>query len=445
MTNPETSLQKMKKLGKYQPAWRIGFRSAAPADCFAQTLPIQKSWPAIGILAAFIAGFSIPLFTMGFNFREAEDLFDLTSILFTLFWAMGWSAGILIMLAILLALLFAREKIAVSRDNILLRLELFGFGFESDNPLPCLSNLRHVDDDKIKGSAWRGKHLAFDYLHVPVRFGSGFDSERAERLIGRINHALEKPIPASLPENIEHLVAENRDIPGVPVSSPGSAARAQTPTPVAAPPREENKRSLYFLIMANLIPVGGVLLTNWQIGDIMLLFWFESAIIGFYNILKLFRIAGPIAIFYSLFFVGHYGGFMAVHLLFIFALFFDENVQGSSLAEVAATFMTLWPAILALFISHGFSFADNFLRRKEYLHKTAKAQMGKPYTRIILMHITIIFGGFLVMALDAPLYALLLLLVMKIAVDLKAHGKEHASIPARGVDAAETESSVRRI
>ncbi len=54
-----------------------------------------------------------------------------------------------------------------------------------------------------------------------------------------------------------------------------------------------------------------------------------------------------------------------------------------------------------------------------------KTQMGEPYKRIIVMHLTIILGGFLTMLLRAPAAALLVLIVLKTAADLRAHRKEH--------------------
>jgi len=44
------------------------------------------------------------------------------------------------------------------------------------------------------------------------------------------------------------------------------------------------------------------------------------------------------AIFYSLFIIGHFGAFMAVHLMFIFSLFIDSSGQSASLAEVVEIF-----------------------------------------------------------------------------------------------------------
>jgi hypothetical protein len=52
--------------------------------------------------------------------------------------------------------------------------------------------------------------------------------------------------------------------------------------------------------------------------------------------------------------------------------------------------------------------------------------MSEPYKRIIVMHLTIIFGGFLVMMLDNKLPALVLMIVLKVGVDLRAHlGERH--------------------
>jgi hypothetical protein len=52
--------------------------------------------------------------------------------------------------------------------------------------------------------------------------------------------------------------------------------------------------------------------------------------------------------------------------------------------------------------------------------------MMAPYRRIIVMHLTIIFGGWLVLLLETPAPALALLVALKTVVDLRAHRREHA-------------------
>lgn len=192
--------------------------------------------------------------------------------------------------------------------------------------------------------------------------------------------------------------------------------------------------SSILLILANLIPLAGVLLFHWNIGEIMLLFWLESAIIGFYNILKMFTIGGWSALSKSFFFCLHYGGFMVAHLLFIFSFFIEGSTaltpaEGFPLAQALEMIQGLWVAILGLIISHGFSYLDNFLRKQEYQGKALSKQMQEPYKRIIIMQLTVILGGVLVLKLGTPLAALVLLLLIKIAIDLKAHIKQRENQP----------------
>ena len=89
--------------------------------------------------------------------------------------------------------------------------------------------------------------------------------------------------------------------------------------------------------------------------------------------------------------------------------------------------MPLWPALLALFVSHGISFALNFLGRREYQHMTVQKLMAAPYGRIVMMQFTLIFGGWVVMLLNNPLPALVLLIVLKVAADLRAHYGERGA------------------
>tara|TARA_B100000676_G_scaffold296121_1_gene336143 strand:- start:50 stop:247 length:198 start_codon:yes stop_codon:yes gene_type:complete len=51
--------------------------------------------------------------------------------------------------------------------------------------------------------------------------------------------------------------------------------------------------------------------------------------------------------------------------------------------------------------------------------------MTKTYSRITVMQLTIICGGMLTMVFSNPLPPLVLMIVLKMAFDLKAHIKEH--------------------
>ena len=45
--------------------------------------------------------------------------------------------------------------------------------------------------------------------------------------------------------------------------------------------------SAYALILANLMPVAGVVLFDWNVVTILILYWAESVVIGIVNVLRL--------------------------------------------------------------------------------------------------------------------------------------------------------------
>ncbi len=186
------------------------------------------------------------------------------------------------------------------------------------------------------------------------------------------------------------------------------------------------------LIVANLVPLVGVLFFDWSLFTIMFFFWLESAVIGFFNILKLVIVANILSIIMVPFFVVHYGAFMSGHLVFIFALFSPDEMSFSGFFPppdlLISHIMNVWPAFLGACLSHGISFFYNFIGKKEFRRSTPEKQMMAPYGRIILMHLTIIFGGWLILALGAPILALVLLIGLKIVSDARAHHKEHAAL-----------------
>jgi hypothetical protein len=129
------------------------------------------------------------------------------------------------------------------------------------------------------------------------------------------------------------------------------------------------------------------------------------------------------------FFLAHFGGFMAMHFLFIY-MFFIRGITATgpapgALDALRATFVPLWVPLAALFVSHGVSFRTNFLGRREHASTTMNELMTAPYNRIVVMHLTLIFGGWIILGLGSTVGALALLIVIKTIVDLAAHRKEH--------------------
>ncbi len=190
------------------------------------------------------------------------------------------------------------------------------------------------------------------------------------------------------------------------------------------------------LVLANLIPLAGVLFFGWATFPLVYLFWLENVVVGGFNVLKMLLAAPQNGLnwlakaFLIPFFCFHYGLFTFVHGVFVVGFFGGQFRQGapfpdSDLFLRLISEQQLWLAVLALVVSHGFSFGWNYLLRGEYRTASLSALMHQPYGRVVVLHVAILGGGFLVMALGSPVAGLALLVVLKIALDVRAHVKQH--------------------
>jgi len=190
--------------------------------------------------------------------------------------------------------------------------------------------------------------------------------------------------------------------------------------------------SVIALGLANLVPAAGVLLLGWQIFPLMFLFWSENVIIGVFNVLKMLA-ANPESpsswagkLFIIPFFCVHYGMFTFIHGVFVIGLFGGGFKPGAGFPSLEAFWRIaqenyLGWAILGLAISRGISFVTNYLGGGEYQRASLPQLMQQPYGRIVVLHLSILFGGFLMLALHSPVWGLLLLVMLKIVLDLRGH------------------------
>ena len=189
-------------------------------------------------------------------------------------------------------------------------------------------------------------------------------------------------------------------------------------------------RSTLVLIFANLIPIIGVLYFNWSLFSLVFIYWLENVVIGLYTAVKMLlhqeEKFGP-RLFRVAFFSFHYGMFCFVHGQFVVSLFGDEQYE----IQQAFTIMSdhgLYYALIALIASHGFSFLQNFIGNGEREKQSLSDLMFAPYKRIVVLHLFIIFGALVIQKFGVTELSLILLAVIKIAVDLFAHRKEHKKL-----------------
>ncbi len=217
-------------------------------------------------------------------------------------------------------------------------------------------------------------------------------------------------------------------------------------------PTELLTPTVILLIIANLIPLYGVFFLDWQVFPILFLFWMENVVVGVFNVFKMLLAspAKPISwltkVFMIPFFCFHYGMFTLVHGIFVFIVFGGYLELGADFPEKNVVFQAIrdfqigW-AFLALLLSHFVSFAMNYIGKGEYKQANLNELMAQPYGRVVLLHLTILFGGFLVMELGSPVFALLLLIFLKTFIDIQAHLREHKKYQAK--KEADTEVEVQ--
>jgi hypothetical protein len=221
------------------------------------------------------------------------------------------------------------------------------------------------------------------------------------------------------------------------------------------------------LVVTNLLPLVGVAFWGWNTFLLLLLFWCENVVVGLLNILRMLTaggggLGGQVAkIFLIPFFTFHYGMFCFVHGLFVVVLFSGVIAPGTGaesavsppgpspdslldvVGEAVRTYHLGWP-LLALVVSHGFSFVTNYLGRGEYRRISAHDLMARPYGRIVALHITILIGGFAAMATGSHWLALSILVAIKIKLDLKSHLAERRKLAADQPAPARTHPVARR-
>jgi hypothetical protein len=346
--------------------------------------------------------------------HSIRDVFDLTFALFEGFWVLGWTVGVVILGALTVLMFFFGESTHVDDAKLVYVPRLGPLKIVIERDLVQMRNLR-LENDR-SGNAVR---IRFDDDEGTHGLGEAMPRSEGERLVGIIDRA--RVAAGALP----FPVRARAPVPA-PDARPDGAA---PPVDLHGAGGSMSSLSVVALVAANLVPLGGVLFFGWDLATVMILYWAESAVIGFYTALKIAVVGKFGALFAVPFFVGHFGGFMALHFLFIYS-FFVRGVSATGPAPavrdaLTAVFVPLWPSLAALFVSHGISFFSNFIRRREYVGATVSGLMTAPYNRIAIMQITIILGGWLILLLNSPVAALVVLVLIKTGVDLSAHRKEH--------------------
>lgn len=187
-------------------------------------------------------------------------------------------------------------------------------------------------------------------------------------------------------------------------------------------------------VAVNLIPIVGVILWGWSAFALIVLYWLENIVIGVRNLLSMLATAllgGGLnwigALFFGAFFTVHYGMFCYGHGIFVMAMFgAAENgaFHGDTMLDLAGAVRALFTAQSNLAIGFAsivlWQFVQFvlFLVRGEVRRTNPLELMGAPYPRIVVLHVTIIFGGFILLGLNQPTGGVIMLALVKMAYDV---------------------------
>lgn len=191
-----------------------------------------------------------------------------------------------------------------------------------------------------------------------------------------------------------------------------------------------NDPSLWSLLFSNLITIFFAITENWNLPTVILVYWFQTIIIGFFNFIRILQLkkfstegfninnqpAQPtqgMKIVTAFFFLFHYGFFHLIYLSF-FIKDLSPNTHQDVLNSMELKYILL--TALLFFVNHLFSYLYN--RPKDTKKQNIGSLMFYPYARIIPMHLTITLGS---------LFGnmLLFFLILKTFADILMHIIEH--------------------
>ena len=205
-----------------------------------------------------------------------------------------------------------------------------------------------------------------------------------------------------------------------------------------------SKPSTLSLIFSNLLVIFFAIVDGISANEVLWIYWSQSVIIGIFNFIKMITLkefstegfkqgkkqmlpTRATAISSAVFFLFHYGFFHLIYAVFLGAFSNFSHSNGSS----SGTKYFLLSAGM-FFISYLIEFINSRKEQTEELPNIGVI-MFAPYARIIPMHLTIIFGGFIgaagsIFSTNTNLIVIVLFIGIKTIVDLISHSIDFKSL-----------------
>lgn len=192
---------------------------------------------------------------------------------------------------------------------------------------------------------------------------------------------------------------------------------------------------IVLLVAGAAVPLAGVLTRSWSLREVVVLYWAENVVIGLCQLVKMVAAAprdmppaGHLAKLFTVpFFTVHYGMFCFVHGIFVFALTGGAFGKGGGpsggpagwFGQIAEFPRPFWLALGLIGAHHLHDTVQRFFVQGGRRQATLQQLMSEPYKHIVVVHLGIILGAFLSLALGNAIGVLLVIVAGKFLIDLR--------------------------
>lgn len=202
------------------------------------------------------------------------------------------------------------------------------------------------------------------------------------------------------------------------------------------------------ILAYSVVPLIGVLTMGWDWREILVFYWLGNISAGFSTIIDILHtkvtlrelvpeqktddpevqkaLADPslnttppawVNVAAAIFFTTHYGMFTLIHGIFLFAIV-TGNIEGLGVGVTTQTPLPMFA--IFLFWLTGAAVQLFVKARQSSQNRSVIDSTKAAYSRMFVLHLSIIFGTFLIVSLQLPAIAAVLLIVVNAIVDLRA-------------------------
>lgn len=203
----------------------------------------------------------------------------------------------------------------------------------------------------------------------------------------------------------------------------------------------------------DLLPILAILVFGWGAIPLVALYWLENLVIGAITVMRILTIGlfrasmlGTVT-FMGLFFSFHYGLFCYGHGSFIRGMSKTGGDEVDGLRGLIEWALGTAPHMVwfvgAILAVNLLFFAVDYIGKGEARRADPMTEMFAPYGRIVTLHVAIILGAALTLALGQPLMGVLILLFLRVTFGIAlailrryrrdrrvSEGADHKTAPA---------------